>query len=94
MDACIHVMQKCIGFNTIKVKLLSETSENEQIVRENVREERQETESPQELSEAPRATAVKIALTGSCFTGSGLSWALQGLHSLHPLQTLYMDGGG
>lgn len=58
--------------------MVSKTSENEQSVREKVRDERQETESTEELSEAPRAAAVKIALTGSCFTGSGLSGALQG----------------
>lgn len=47
-------------------------------MREKVRDERRETESTEELSEAPRAAAVKIALTGSCITGSGLSGALQG----------------
>lgn len=50
-------------------------SNNGQKVRE---KERWETESAEKLSEAPGAPAVKIALTGSCFTGSGLSGALQG----------------
>jgi len=39
---------------------------------------REMRESTEELCEAPGAPAVKIALTGSCFTGSGLSGALQG----------------